>query len=465
LMDMGIGDDKDEDKFETGFEKWLPDWLKTVKAPADPKANDPPAPLFDLQPMETKDALSGLSVPNGRRKLKVGFNKRISPDDYAYSIRHIQFLDPHDTLPYVLGDALSMYWTNDEARVREFLGEYGSNIDPDQCYLAEPLEGAMTGLKGERLNGPFLVKHLFTDLLDIFGRPSKNFLLQLSKVAPEGSKDRERLEYLVSEKGSEDFTNEISKETLTFADVLLKFPQAKPDLNQLLTMIPAIKPRLYTIASSTRYTPGSIELTVITDDWTTPSGKYQQGSCTNFFERHVTNGDDHMILDCGISPGSFNFGDPKVPMVMTGTGTGVAPFLAFAKERKWFVEQNGRDKAGDMWLFFGCRNRAKDYILGEELDQLAEENIITHLRVAFSRDGPEKVYIQDKIRAEAEGLYDALVTQKGYLYLCGQAGDREQDVLNAVRDAFAVGGNLSTEEAQAELDALIDDHRYCPELY
>jgi sulfite reductase (NADPH) flavoprotein alpha-component len=166
-----------------------------------------------------------------------------------------------------------------------------------------------------------------------------------------------------------------------------------------------------------------------------------------------------------MTPGSFEFGDSLVPMVMTGTGTGVAPFLAFAKERRWLVGQKGLDVAGEMWLFYGCRNKAKDYILGEELEELEKMGVLTHLRPAFSRDQAKKVYIQDRIRDEAAGLYNALVTKKGYLYLCGQAGDREQDVLDAVRDAMKVGGNLSLEQAQKELDDLIADHRYCPELY
>merc|ERR1712217_592008 len=105
---------------------------------------------------------------------------------------------------------------------------------------------------------------------------------------------------------------------------------------------------------------------------------------------------------------------------------------------------------------------AKDYILGDELDDMAERGIITDLKIAFSRDGPKKVYIQDRIKDEAEGVYNALVTKKGYLYLCGQAGDREQDVLNAVKTAFAIGGKMSEEQAQLEMDALMDEGRYCP---
>jgi homodimeric pyruvate:ferredoxin (flavodoxin) oxidoreductase len=460
---IGIGDDKDEDKFETGFEQWLPTWLEEVKAPADPKENDPPAPLFELTAIEAKDALPEITRPLRTKRLELGFNKRISPKDYEYSIRHIKVDDPNNEMPYLLGDALAVHWQNDETRVREFLSGYG--IDADQCFTAAPLEGVNAGVKAERLDGPFKVATVFTELLDIFGRPSKNFLKGLSKVAPPGV-DRDRLEYLVSDEGKDAFTEEISGASLTFAEVLQKFPSAKPDLNQLITMLPVIKPRLYTIASSVRSTPGSIELTVITNTWENNKGEEKVGSCTDYFERMDTdNASGTLSIDCSISPGTFEFGEPEVPMVMTGTGTGVAPFLAFAKERDWYIKNHGPERAGEMWLFFGCRNRKKDYILGDELEELSEKGVLTHLRPAFSRDGPDKVYIQDKIKSEAPGVYSALVEKKGYLYLCGQAGDREKDVLDSVAKAFELGGGLSPEAARKELDGLIEEGRYCPELY
>jgi sulfite reductase alpha subunit-like flavoprotein len=463
VMDMGIGDDKDEDKFETGFSEWLPSWLEEVQAPADPREDEPPAPLFELTPIESRDALQTLSRPPRTQRLEVGFNKRISPADYAYSIRHIQIADPDNKLPYLLGDALAVHWNNDETRVREFLSEYG--IEADQCFSAAPVEGVNAGVKAERLDGPFRTVSVFTDMLDIFGRPSKNFIKQLSKIASPG-KDRDHLSFLVSDAGKQAYVDEITAESLNFAEILLKFPSVKPTLDQLITMVPVMKPRLYTIASSVRSSPGSIELTVITNDWQTASGKTKVGSCTDYFERMDTDKNAGTIkMDCSISPGSFQFGEPEVPMVMTGTGTGVAPFLAFAKERDWFVNKFGPERAGEMWLFFGCRNRSSDYILGDELEELAEKGILTHLRPAFSRDGPNKVYIQDKIKEEAEGVYNALVTKRGYLYLCGQAGDREKDVLDTVAKAFELGGGMSAEDAHRTLNELIEEGRYCPELY
>jgi len=284
-MDIGIGDDKDEDKFETGFALWKPDWVSEVDAPADPKENEPPAPLFDLKPVGIHDSLTSIARPPRTKRVLVSFNKRISPADYEYSIRHLTFADPNGSLPYCLGDALAIHWTNDQERVANFLKAYG--LDGDDCFVATPLEGAAAGVKAERLDGAFKVSSVFEEMLDIFGRPSKNFLKELSKLTPEGE-DLERLHFLTSDEGAQAYAEEVTGEGLTFADVLLQFPSAKPTLNQLLTMLPVIKPRLYTIASSTRKTPGSIELTIITNTFDTKSGKTLVGSCTDYIERHDT---------------------------------------------------------------------------------------------------------------------------------------------------------------------------------
>ena len=144
-----------------------------------------------------------------------------------------------------------------------FLDEFGINCD--YVFMATPVEGVNPGVKAERLDAPFRALSLFINVLNLFGRPTETFLEDLSKVAEPGA-TKKRLVFLVSDEEKQAFSTDISGESLTYADVLLKFPSVKPDLNQLITMLPSIKPRLYTIASSTRDTPGFIELTVITDE-------------------------------------------------------------------------------------------------------------------------------------------------------------------------------------------------------
>ena len=42
-------------------------------------------------------------------------------------------------------------------------------------------------------------------------------------------------------------------------------------------------------------------------------------------------------------------------------------------------------------LFFGCRNKAEDYIYENELNEYVEGGTITKMHVAFSRDQDKKV--------------------------------------------------------------------------
>jgi len=254
-----------------------------------------------------------------------------------------------------------------------------------------------------------------------------------------------------------------------------KWPSAKPTVEHLLTILPCIKCRLYTIASSSRVYKGTAQLTVVINDWETPGGKTQIGSCTDYLERvgeqkyfeslgeREKTGD--VFAACSMTSGTFNFPESnETPMVMVGLGTGVAPFIAFAQDRKWRSEQKG-EKNGTMWLFYGCRYEKKDYILGDVLNTLNDEGIITDLRPAFSRDGPKKIYVQHRLVEEPERIYNDLITERGYFYLCGQAGQLEVDVKNALVTCFEKGGNVSREEGQKMLEDLMDEGRYCVELY
>ena len=49
---------------------------------------------------------------------------------------------------------------------------------------------------------------------------------------------------------------------------------------------------------------------------------------------------------------------------------------------------------GESWLFFGCRSPEEDCLYGDELAEFETDGTLGHLEIAFSRAGPEKVYVQ-----------------------------------------------------------------------
>ena len=86
---------------------------------------------------------------------------------------------------------------------------------------------------------------------------------------------------------------------------------------------------------------------------------------------------------------------PATPVIMIGPGTGLAPFRGFIQERAWQKSQG--KPVGPTLLYFGCRNKSKDYIYQEELEAWEEDGVLT-LFTAFSRDQAEKRYVTHCLR-------------------------------------------------------------------
>jgi NADPH-ferrihemoprotein reductase len=137
--------------------------------------------------------------------------------------------------------------------------------------------------------------------------------------------------------------------------------------------------------------------------------------------------------------------NPRTPVIMIGPGTGVAPFRGFVQERvamaRRAIEKNGPDALADwgrMSLFYGCRRSDEDFLYADEWPKYGEElkdKFVMHN--AFSRENfrPDgsKIYVQDLIWDDREAIADAILKQKGYIYICGDA----KAMSKAVEDVLA----------------------------
>ena len=84
--------------------------------------------------------------------------------------------------------------------------------------------------------------------------------------------------------------------------------------------------------------------------------------------------------------------------------------------------------------------------------------------VAFSRDQPEKVYVQHRIWEQRRDLIDWL--DKGaYFYVCGDMNAMAKDVRATLVRAYADVKSLSPEAAEAAVAALERDKRYQQDVY
>jgi sulfite reductase alpha subunit-like flavoprotein len=464
-QEIGLGNDKDEDKYETAFSAWLPDFWTIQNAPESEAEKLISNPIVALEPVEDQEQTHYVQVqPPKTKMLTLEKNVRITPSDYNRIIRHLVFDVEGKDFSYLLGDALTIYPDNDSAKVNEFLDWYG--VDKTTVYDVKALK-QLDARRAASFKHAMTNVQLFGEVVDILGRPSKNFYKQLRKFATD-PKDQVELDLLISEspEGQAKYS-QLTAEAVNYAEVLRMFPSAKPSVEHLVSLIPCIKPRLYSIASSQRLINDKVELVIVILDWMTAGGKARRGLSTNYIDRIATDSlpaGSSFTVPCSVTPGTFKFPESlQQPYVMTGLGTGLAPFRAFVQERAYF-KRKGAD-CGPMWLFYGCRYRAKDYIFGDELEAYHKEGVLTELRPAFSRDQKEKIYVQHRMLEAKDRLYEDLIKKNGFFYLCGQAGQLERDVRSALTEAFKHGEKCSPAEADEKFVEFDESGRYCTELY
>jgi sulfite reductase (NADPH) flavoprotein alpha-component len=237
---------------------------------------------------------------------------------------------------------------------------------------------------------------------------------------------------------------------------LQKFSGVRPHPEAFVEALEPLQPRLYSISSSHNATPGRLSLTV--DAVRYVIGKRQRlGIASTFLAERINPGDSLKVY----VQKAHGFGlpqDPSTPVIMIGPGTGVAPFRAFLHDRK------ATSAPGRNWLFFGHQRSDFDFFYAEELKALKAEGVLTRLSLAWSRDGEQKFYVQDRMREVGRELWSWLA-DGAHVYVCGDAKRMAKDVERALVDIAAQFGARTTDEAVAFVADLKKKGRYQQDVY
>jgi sulfite reductase (NADPH) flavoprotein alpha-component len=238
-------------------------------------------------------------------------------------------------------------------------------------------------------------------------------------------------------------------------DLIQSFP-AKVTAEHLSTITRPLPPRAYSIASSRKEVGDEVHLVIAAVRYET-HGRARSGVASTHVADRVKNG---AKLRVKLKPNRhFRLPqDPATDIIMVGPGTGVAPFRAFVQERR-AVEAPGRS-----WLFFGDRHFTHDFLYQLEWQDALEDGSLTQIDVAFSRDQPEKIYVQDRIDHHAKELV-AWLDGGASFYVCGDANRMAKDVRSAVVRAYQQVKALTPADAEAAVAALERAHRYQQDVY
>ena len=356
-------------------------------------------------------------------------NQKITGRQSDKDVRHLEFDLAGSDLHYQAGDALGVWFDNDPKLVGEVLSL--AQIDPTTEVTIEgktqTISTALLSHLELTQNTPAFVK----------GYAALAHNEQLNDLVA----DNQALQELV--------------QRTPIVDVLHKFP-AKLTAEQLVSLLRPLTPRLYSISSSPAEVGEEVHLTVGVVRFE-HEGRARSGAASSFLADRVE--EDGAVRVFVEHNDNFRLpNDATKPIIMVGSGTGVAPFRAFMQQR--VVDE----ASGKNWLIFGNPHFASDFLYQTEWQQFAKEGFLHKYDFAWSRDQEKKIYVQDKIRENSTALWQWL--QEGaYFYVCGDAAKMAKDVEQALLEVIAKEGNLSPDEAEDYLNELREEKRYQRDVY
>ncbi|KAJ9660509.1 sulfite reductase [NADPH] flavoprotein component [Coniosporium apollinis] len=377
--------------------------------------------------------------------------RRLTPLSYDRNIFHIEFDLGDSGLTYAIGEALGIHAENDKVEVEEFIKWYGLN--PSEIVEVPSREDPNV------LENRTVYQSLLQNV-DIFGRPPKRFYEALAEFADDEN-ERRNLLALSTPDGATEFKRRAEVDTITYADILLEFPSAHPSFHDIVRIVAPLKRREYSIASSQRVTPNSVSLLIVTVGWVDPKGRDRFGQATRYLNGLVPGAP----VTVSVKPSVMKLPPkPSAPIIMAGLGTGLAPFRAFVQERALQKQQG--EEIGSILLYMGSRHQREEYLYGEEWEAYQDAGVITLLGRAFSRDQPQKIYIQDRMRQSLKEIREAYLRDEGSFYLCGPTWP-VPDVTQVLQEAMeeearAVGKKV---DSRREIETLKDAGRYVLEVY
>ena len=109
---------------------------------------------------------------------------------------------------------------------------------------------------------------------------------------------------------------------------------------------------------------------------------------------------------------------------------------------------------GKSWLVFGARNFTTDFLYQLEWQDHLASGALTRIDVAFSRDQPEKIYVQHRLLERTDELR-GWVGDGATIYVCGDEKAMARDVDKALATIHGLQG----------LDDLRRSNRYLRDVY
>lgn len=354
-------------------------------------------------------------------------NRELLQSD-ARSCMHIEFDIDGSNMQYEAGDHIGLYPTNESELVEKLGTLCGADLD------------AHISLHDSKLCSNTF-RTALTHHIEIATVPQIHMLKALTEYCTDET-DKRFLELISSPSvgGRDLYQTWVLDAKRNIVHVLEDIKSCHPPIDFVCQMLPKMQPRYYSISSSSRLHPNIVHMTVVLVKYETKSGRINKGVATAFLANNnlETKSSDGTRIPVFIRKSQFHLPpNTQTPIIMIGTGTGLAPFRGFIQHRNQAREEG--DLVGDTILYFGARKRSEDFIyeevfsalcnslqingrifsfkIGQELKTYVQNGALK-MHTAFSRDQQEKKYVTHLIHDDADVIWQ-VIGNMGHIYICG----------------------------------------------
>ncbi|KAI0070674.1 riboflavin synthase domain-like protein [Panus rudis PR-1116 ss-1] len=452
ICPRGEGDEQHRLGTDGGLIKWIPDLTDAllqlcplpegVEIPSEDSLPPPRIAVLDVPSTEVVEA-DPLLNDEAYHLVNITRNDRITAPDWYQDVRHIELEFPID-MRYKAGDVAVIHPEVPDADVEAFLTSMGYSNIADEPFRIKHVYPDQS--LPDHLPAVVTLRRLFTRHLDITAVPRRSFFALLRHFATDDL-EREKLDEFLSEEGAEDLYDYCQRVRRTIKEVMEEFRSCKVPKEYVFDLFPPLRPREFSIASSSLRHPRQVHLCVAIVNYRTKLKIPRRGVATTYLAS-LRPGDKLIV---GVKSGGLITlpKDSSTPVICVGPGTGIAPSRAIIEERTLLGSIENT-------LYQGCRSASKDQHYVDEFKTLEQKGQLRY-RVACSRDGPEglpRKYVQHLIAEDSKRIWELIGERKAWIYISGASNKMPTAVKAAIREAVQEHGGQTEEEAKEYVAAM-----------
>lgn len=497
LLDRGLGDDQHPSGYEGALDPWMAS-LWNVLYEMDPiffpsgvdfvisntelmdhpkvhityhdKVQSPISDAADLESMasqiySSRSMSPGNFAPDKSRPqcwLKMIRNSPLTKAGSGKDVRHLEFKYISNVVNYEVGDALEVLPSQSPAEVDAFIKR--CNLDPE-AFITVQFGEPEDDHDDYTSKSPVRLRKFVELAMDIASASPRRYFFEVMSHFAAAEHEKERLQYFASAEGRDDLYQYNQKERRTVLEVLEDFPSVQMPFEWLVQLVPPLRTRAFSISSSPSAHPNQVHLTVNVVSWLTPFKRKRVGLCSTWLAS--LDPQQGVVIPVWFQKGSLPPPPPSLPLILVGPGTGCAPFRGFVAERS---VQSKHIPTAPVLFFFGCCNKENDFLYHDFWRSHSENNgVLSETKgggfyAAFSRDQPEKVYVQHKMRENGLRVWK-LLGEGADVYVAGSSTKMPEDVMAALEEIICKEGGVEKEAAVRWIRALERAGKYHVEAW